>query len=95
MLQLQLIWVINTVARVFYVVLLVRIIFSWINLQRAHPLLRTINRITYAFTEPLLRPIRNQLLRFQRGMPIDFSPIVAWFIIELIRALLIRLVRML
>lgn len=95
MIQSQILYAINLVANVYYVLLLVRIIFSWLNLERTHPALRSIYRITYAATEPLLRPIRNLLFRYQRRMPIDFSPLVAWLLIEFIRRLLFRAVHML
>jgi YggT family protein len=78
------------IADVYYVLLFVRIIFSWLNIRRPHPLLVQIHRITYAATEPLLRPIRNALAKYQRGVPLDFSPLVAWLLIELVRTVILR-----
>lgn len=88
--RFQIIWAINLLFRAYYVLLLVRVIFSWLNIRRPHPLVMQIQRIAYAATEPLLRPIRNALAKYQRGVPIDFSPLVAWFLIELVRTLLFR-----
>jgi len=81
---------INLVADVFYVLLLVRVVFSWLQPRRLHPLLQKIERLSFVTTEPLLKPIRNFLLRYQTGSPIDFSPIVAYLVIELARRLLLR-----
>ena len=82
MLRLQIVNAIFLLARVYYVLLFIRIIFSWLNIRRPHPIVMQVQRIAYAATEPLLRPIRNFLARYQRGMPIDFSPLVAWLLIE-------------
>ena len=49
-----------------------------------------IERLSFAVTEPLLRPIRRLLYRFQAGSPIDFSPLVLYLLIELASRLLIR-----
>jgi YggT family protein len=86
----QIVWIINLAINVWYILLLVRVIFSWMKPRRPNPILSRIEGIAFAATEPLLRPIRNLLFRFQRGAPIDFSPIVAWLIIEFVRRLLLR-----
>ena len=91
MLTTQIVWAIGLAADLYYVLLLVRVIFSWLNLRRPHPVLIQIHRVSYAATEPLLRPIRNLLMRYQHGVPIDFSPLVAWVIIEFARRLLTRI----
>lgn len=93
--MLQIVHLINIIANVAYVVLLVRIVFSWLNLERTHPLLRRLHGVVYALTEPLLRPIRNLLFRYQRGMGIDFSPLIAWLLIEFVRRLLVRALQVL
>jgi YggT family protein len=89
-LRSQIIWAIDLILNAYYVLLLVRVIFSWLDLRRPHPILMQIQRIAYGATEPLLRPIRNVLSRYQRGMPLDLSPLIAWFLIELVRRLLVR-----
>lgn len=88
MLRTQIIGAIDLVLNVFYVLLLIRVIFSWLNLRRPHPILMQIHKIAYGATEPLLRPIRNVLARYQKGVPIDLSPLIAWFLIELVRAIM-------
>jgi YggT family protein len=89
-LRTQIIGAIDLVLNVFYVLLLIRVIFSWLNLRRPHPILMQIHKIAYGATEPLLRPIRNVLARYQKGVPIDLSPLIAWFLIEFVRRLLVR-----
>jgi len=82
--------IINVVTYVLYVLILIRVIFSWVRPRRPHPLLLRIERLAFAVTEPLLRPIRNLLYRFQSGSPIDFSPLILYLLIELGANLLTR-----
>ncbi len=89
-LRYQIINVIYLAARVYYVLLFIRIIFSWLNLRRPHPIVMQIQRVAYGATEPVLRPIRNAISKYQRGVRIDFSPLVAWLLIEVLLALLRR-----
>lgn len=84
MLKYQIIRGIELLAWVYYVLLFVRILFSWLNIRRPHPILMKIQRVSYAATEPVLRPIRNALAKYQRGVPVDFSPLIAWLLIELV-----------
>lgn len=88
MLRSQIIQIIELLAWIYYVLLFVRIIFSWLNIRRPHPVVMQIQRVAYAATEPILRPIRNVLAKYQRGMPLDFSPLIAWLLIELVVRLL-------
>ena len=91
MLRYQVVNAIYLVARAYYVLLLIRIIFSWLNIRRPHPIVVQVHRIAYGATEPLLRPIRNMLAKYQRGVPVDFSPLVAWLLIEVVLSLLTRI----
>lgn len=90
MLSNQIVWAINLLVDAYYVLLLVRVVFSWLDIRRPHPILMQLQRIAYSATEPLLRPIRNFLMKYQRGMPIDLSPLVAWFLIEFVRRIVLR-----
>ncbi|MBZ4646554.1 MAG: YggT family protein [Petroclostridium sp.] len=57
-----------------------RVIVSWLPINRDNPILQFI----YQVTEPILAPIRNLISRSSigGGMMIDFSPIVAWLLIQ-------------
>ncbi|MFO7946656.1 MAG: YggT family protein [Armatimonadota bacterium] len=87
-----LISIINWLISAYTLVLLARVIFSWIRLPSQHPVMRTVGPVIYGLTEPLLKPIRRLLAPYQRNSPLDFSVLILWLIIELVRRLLIRLV---
>jgi len=63
--------------------ILARVFLSWIPIGRDNPVIRFI----YALTEPILAPIRNMLRKSPLGGPgmiLDFSPIIAFFLIRFI-----------
>ena len=64
-----------------YLVLLGRVLMSWVNPRFEGPL----GRFLYETTEPMLRPIRSVLP--QTGF-IDLSPIVAFLILAVLGVLL-------
>jgi YggT family protein len=45
--------------------------------------------IIHSFTYPLLEPFRRLQDRFISGLPMDFSPIIALFVIDLFKRLLL------
>ena len=57
-----------------------RVIISWLPIDRDNPIVQFI----YQVTEPVLAPIRNLISKSSMGggLMIDFSPIVAWLLIE-------------
>ena len=78
------VWFINLLFQLLTVLILVRAVLSWVQLDPYHPLVRTLRQIT----DPLLVPI-------QRIVPpisgIDISPIVALILIEVLRRLVLLL----
>lgn len=62
-----------------YLVLLGRVLMSWVNPRFDGPL----GRFLYEATEPILAPIRRVLP--QTGM-IDFSPLVAFLLLSMVMA---------
>ncbi|MDA8203119.1 MAG: YggT family protein [Chloroflexi bacterium] len=64
-----------------YIVLLGRVIMSWVNPRFDSP----VGRFLFETTEPILQPIRRVLPPM--GM-IDFSPIVAFLLLSVIAAAL-------
>lgn len=80
---------INLVLRIIEYAILARVIISWLPISRDNPLIR----LLYQITEPILAPIRGIIQRsaFGRNMMLDFSPIVAFLLISLIRNIIFRL----
>ncbi|HUC86805.1 MAG TPA: YggT family protein [Candidatus Saccharimonadales bacterium] len=71
---------INLFVFVFDIVLLARVVMSWFNPQ----LSGRIGRLLFDLTEPILAPIRAVLPRSQM---LDFSPLVAFLLLQGISAL--------
>jgi YggT family protein len=73
---------INILFTALNLAILARVVISWVRVNPFNPLVR----ILYQITEPILAP-------FRRIMPpaagLDFSPIVAFFVLELLRRLLL------
>jgi YggT family protein len=76
-------------ARVFNAAIIVRVLFSWLPIDRDSPAMGGILRVLYAITEPILGPIR-------RAIPslggLDFSPLIAIVLVQALVAILARLV---
>jgi YggT family protein len=74
---------------IFYLwqlLLLGRILLSWVQVDPYHPAVQFL----YAVTEPVLRPIRDLLP--PAGM-FDFSPLVAIVLAQFLQMLLVQIVR--
>lgn len=76
--------VLTTLLRLYEIVLMVRVIMSWIQPDPYHPLVQWIHRLT----EPLLEPIRKILPTASLG--IDLSPLVAFVLLQLLSNALLR-----
>ena len=76
---------ISLLSTVLYIALLGRVLLSWFQVGPSSPFYPVI-AILYQVTEPILAPIRRVLPRF--GM-MDFSPIVAFFLLQLVQRVLI------
>ena len=72
---------IGLLAMILWIALLARVILSWFNVDQSSPFYPIVN-IAHQLTEPILAPIRQVLPK--TGM-FDFSPIVAFILISLIR----------
>lgn len=73
-----------------YALILIRVLLSWFPIPRNNKLIQ----LLYALTEPLLAPIRNIIRKSPLGGPgmvLDFSPIIAYFLITLLQQLLTAL----
>lgn len=70
---------------VFWILILVRVILSFVQINPYHPLVQMV----YQLTEPILEPIRSIMPR--TGM-IDFSPLIALLLLGLLRRLLFMII---
>jgi YggT family protein len=61
----------------FLVVILVRVVFSWISPFPTNP----VSRLAWALTEPVLAPIRRALPPMSG---IDLSPLIVWIVVILL-----------
>jgi YggT family protein len=70
----------------YIIVLLARVLLSWVQVDPRNPIVNLINQLT----EPLLAPIRN-LLPQSGGL--DFSPMVAFFVVLIAEQIILSLLR--
>lgn len=66
--------------------IIARILISWFPHDPNHPIMRFI----YEITEPVLAPFRRIMPR--TTLPIDFSPIIAVLVLQLVEHLLINFI---
>ena len=76
----------SAILRVYELLFIVRALLSWF------PGANTggVGEFLYAVTEPILAPIREVLWKipFLQGIPIDFSVLVAYILIDVIRTII-------
>ena len=74
---------------VYYVILIARIILSWVP-ALPDPLLPLAKGVR-ALTDPLLLPLRGAIPPVQMGsMALDLSPLIVFFAVSIVRQLLCR-----
>ncbi len=86
MFSLQLI---DLVFTAFYVILLARVIFSWVPISSRSPALVQLRSFCYRITDPLLQPIRRLLAPYQRNSSVDFSPLVLIVLLSIVKRILL------
>ena len=72
-------WVLD----IYSLIIVAAALISWVNADPYNPIVQFLRRVT----EPVLRPIRNVLSRYQTGL--DFSPLVAILIIQFIQRVIL------
>lgn len=85
----MLVQIINAVFFVFYALILLRILFSWIRPQGYDSIMARIARLVYSATEPFMRPL-ERLIPPMGGL--DFSPMILLLLASLVQRLLIGLI---
>ena len=80
---------IEVLLRTYELLFIVRAILSWFPMME----LGGIMDVIYSVTEPVLAPIRSVLFKipFLQNFPLDFSVIVAFIFIDVIRALILQI----
>jgi YggT family protein len=78
--------IINNAFNLLQMLIMIRVILSWI----PHDPYNQFIQLLYQVTEPILKPIRETLPIQSMGM--DFSPIVAFFLLGFVKKLLLMVV---
>lgn len=84
---------VNWFAELLIMALFIEAMMSWFVRDLNSPLGRVYNGLR-GFTEPVVRPVRNFMSRFNTGM-FDFSIFVAMILIEIVARLITRILLML
>lgn len=69
----------------YEIILLGRVLMSWIPIDTSNPTVGQIVQFMYDVTEPVLAPVRNAL---PQGMGIDFSPLIVFIGLQIFMNLL-------
>lgn len=77
--------IVSVVLTIYYWLIIIRAILSWVNPDPNNPVVN----LLYRLTEPVLAPIRRRIPVGNR-YGIDFSPLIAFFIIIIIKSLLVQ-----
>ncbi len=80
--------IINLIYYIFIILLLARVLFSWIRPDPYHPTWGPLMRFVYQATEPILAPVRR-ILPPMGGL--DLSPLIVWVIASFVRTALISI----
>ncbi|MBM3473861.1 MAG: YggT family protein [Armatimonadetes bacterium] len=84
--------IINLVFWVYGLVVIARVLLSWIRSPAVGSPLTPLWNFIYAATEPLLIPIRKALSGLMKGTPLDFSPLVLLLLLQVVRGIIIMVV---
>lgn len=85
--MIQLVVILSALQRIIWFLILARIVASFLpNIDPHHPIIRFI----YNVTEPILAPFRAILPTNRLG--IDFSPMLAFFVIDIVFRIILRMV---
>ena len=75
-------YIINLLISLYALIMLIYCLCTWFIRDPANPVLRALG----AIADPLLRPIRRLLYRFEffRNSPVDFSPLILFLFLRLV-----------
>ena len=75
---------INIIFNVLYYAIIIEIILSWVYANRTNQYIELLHKVT----NPLLQPGRKIQDRFFNNMIIDFSPMIALFILMVLKQIM-------
>ena len=83
---------INVFFKILYILIVIRVLMSWI----PGSAYSSIGRLIYSLTEPILGPVKRMMDKspLGGGTMLDFSPVIALFILEIIQMILLYIVNM-
>lgn len=77
--------VLNMLFNLLELAIFIECVASWIPQIQGNKFMSLIHNLVY----PILEPFRRLQDKFSPGLPMDFSPIIALFVIDLLKRLLI------
>ena len=86
MLQIIIYNALNALINVYEFMLIARALISWFPIDMGNPIVSFL----YSMTEPVLAPVRNLLFKIPalRNIPIDFSVIVVFMLLSIVRGII-------
>ncbi|MCK4259112.1 MAG: YggT family protein [Halanaerobiales bacterium] len=80
---------IDTLFDLMSMLILLRVIISWVRPSVRDPRFVKMIKLLYDFTEPILSPIRRYM---PKGMMIDFSPWIVLILMNILRNLIFNII---
>ncbi len=77
--------IVDIVLTIFYWLILIRALLSWVNPDPFNPIVQFL----YRSTEPVLEPVRR-MLPFSMRLGIDISPLIVFLAIIFLKSFLVR-----
>ena len=81
---------INLAFEVYFIIILIRVIGSWVPPRPGQTTWATVFTFCRMLTEPLLAPLRNLLAPLTGRSGMDLSPLLLWLILAIVRRLLLQ-----
>lgn len=81
---------VNVFFRLLYILIIIRVFMSWVpNLRYT-----TIGNFIATLTDPILGPVKRMMDKspLGGGMMIDFSPVIALFILDIIQMIILGII---
>ncbi|HEY8449832.1 MAG TPA: YggT family protein [Bacillota bacterium] len=76
---------VESIFRIFFWLIFLRALLSWIRPASYNKLYADVSRVVFVLTEPILAPIRDRLPMHRFGL--DFSPFIAMILLSILQDL--------